>query len=128
MSLRGQPGLDPRDLIQVQPVAYEEDPRGEDYGNTWVARGRPIEVYSEKLTSGELFVEGKSNLTLGYKMYANYRRGTALPVSEKERVWHPEGSRRNPDGTPDYSTALDVSSVVPFAKDGVCQIDAGRTF
>ena len=132
MTILAQPGVYPRDLISVQPVGYGPDPRGEDWGRTWQPKGRPLRAFSRKLTSSELHNTGKSDQVISYNVYVDLPRGfrtgsTMLPVNEKDRLWHPEGSGRNADGTPDYSTSMEIISVVPYPQEGVAQIDVTRT-
>lgn len=128
MSLLSQTGIQIRDLIYVYPFADQPDPRGEDYGYYLQPVGRPLRAFSRKLGAGEAFVQGKANLTVNYRIYINYRRGRPAAVSERMVLWHPEVSAFKPDGSKDPDTALDIQSVVCHADDGVCVIEAGRSF
>jgi len=128
MSLLDQPGITPRDLIRVQPVAWQEGADPDIDLGSWVASAPTIRVYSKKLGSGQSYRDGKQDQTVSYVLYADHRRGRPFPVGEKDRIWHPEASDTHPDGTPDYGTALDVDSVVTYDKDGVGEIQCGRTY
>lgn len=128
MGIRAEPGVTPDDIVRVQPLHYVADPRGEDWGSSWQPRGPKIEAISKQLTSGEAFIEGKKDLTVAFILWVDYIPGRPLPVDVKDRVWHPEISRKLADGTPDYATALEVTSVVPQKKSRICQIDCGRTY
>jgi hypothetical protein len=126
VSLLSQPGVQARDLIEVQVLSNQlVDPADEYAGYAYQPVGS-LRVYSRKLTSGEAFRQGKPETNLNYTLYSSYRRGDPYPVTEKQRIWHPEASALLDNGSPDYETALDISSVVCYASDGVCVIEASR--
>lgn len=126
MSLLAQPGVQARDLIKVIPLTQGYiDPDDPDAGYGWIAQP-PLTVYSRKLTSGEAYVSGKTNTNLNYILYTSYRRGDPQPVTEKQRIWHPEGSERDINGDPIYESAFEIRSVVCYARDGVCKLDISR--
>lgn len=127
MSLLSQPGVQARNLVRVQPVKMlpGADPDVDTPVPTPV--GPEIRVHSEKLTSAQSYREGKQEQTISYVLYADHRRGRSFVVGEKDMIWHPKGSERNPDGTPNYWTALEIDSVVEYDDEGVVRIDAGRT-
>jgi hypothetical protein len=128
LGLRAQPGVIPRDIVRAQPVVWE-DPADPDVDlGEWVANGRPIEVFPRKIGSAESYREGKQDQTLSYTLYADHRRGRAFPLTEKDRIWLEEAGTRRQDGTPDYSTALTVDSVILYNDERVAEIQAGRTY
>lgn len=128
MGLRGQPGVIARDIVRAQPVVWDE-PQDPDVDlGEWVANGRPIEVFPRKLGSAESFREGKQDQILSYTLYADHRRGVPFPVGEKDRIWLEEAGTRHQDGTPDYSTALTVDSVITYNAEKIAEIQAGRTY
>lgn len=133
MSLLAQPGVTTKDIVTIQPVAWQVDPRGEDWGKEWVLKGRPLKAISKRLSSSELFNTGKTDLTIAYNLYVeiprSYTPGVSTPpVVEKDRIWHPEGSKRNSDGTLDYETSMEVRNTQPYPNEGIFQIDCQRTF
>lgn len=129
MSLKSQPGVLARDLIYIQPVKQQMvgDP---DVGyQAWGPVGPMLLAYSQKLGSGQSFREGKQEQTLSYRVIIEYKRGQVYPFGEKDGIWHPQASDRLSDGTPDYSTALSIDSIVSYPEpEGVSVIECGRTY
>lgn len=128
MALRGQPGYDPIDLRTVIPLADTSDP-GEGEAPDWqpIAGMPTLEVISRKLSRGQVFREGMPVTTIAYNLYANHTRGTKFPLDENNRIWHPDDSLRLPDGSPDYRSAFDITSLVTHERDGIAQIDCQRS-
>jgi hypothetical protein len=127
LNLLAQPGIQARDLLTVVPVSRQrEDPGDEDSSLVWLPAEQPMRVFSRKLTSSEAFNQGKTQLTTPYTLYADHRRGTTFPLTTRMRLWHPKASSRNPDGTPDYETALDIQSITEYDTEGVAIIEAYR--
>lgn len=128
MSLRGQPGYDPIDLRTVIPLADVSDP-GEGGNADW----QPLEgfesgilVISRKNTRLQSFREGLGITNISYNLYANHPRGSAFPLTENHRIWHPDDSERWNDGSLNANTAFDITSVVTYERDGIAQIDCQR--
>lgn len=130
MSLASKLLVSPRDLIEVQPVAEElVDPANEYKGYVFRPSGLSLGAYSEKLGAGEGFREGKTETSVNYTLYLDYRRGDPLPVTEKNQIWHPEFSLRDGSGNPDYSDRLlDVQSVRVIRPDMVVEVQAGGSY
>lgn len=127
-ALRGEPGVVSQDIVRIQPVVWDEGVDRDIDTPQWVANGRPIEVISQKIGSAASFREGKPDQTLSYHLYALHTPGRTFPIGEKDRIWHPEASDRNPDGTPNYATAMEVDSVVLRNRERRAIIEAGRTY
>lgn len=127
MSLRSQPGLEPRDLILVQPVRFVPGDDPDIDRPSLQPVGPRREAYSEQVGAGEAYIQGKSNYTLSYTIYVDWMRGTDLGFTVQDYLWHPEASTYHQDGTPDWSTALNIDSIQTFPRDGIARIEAGRT-
>lgn len=130
MSLLSQPGITARDLITVQPLSSQLiDPNNDYRGYGWLPFGPPLRVYSKKLGAGEGFRDGKTQTDVNYTLYADYRRGTTFPITEKHQIWHPEFSRRLDNGDPDYSDRLlDVQSVLVYPNEGIAELQVGGSY
>jgi hypothetical protein len=128
VSLRGQPGYDPIDLRRVVPLEDVSDP-GEGEAPDWqpIEDLPTLEVISRKLSRRQGWAEGLSSTTIALNLYADHRRGTKFPLTENNRIWHPDDSERYADGTPNYRTAFDITSVVTHDREGIAQIDCQRS-
>lgn len=126
MSLATQPGYRKKELVTIQPLALEPDPRGEEWGNIWQPSGATMQVINRKLGAAESFGQGKRDQTYSYILYADYKRGTTFRVNEKMQVWHPEVSHRNQDGSIDVNTGMEVDSVVTYRRDGIAVLECHR--
>lgn len=127
MSLPEKLGVARKDLIEVIPVASQDDPRGKNWGKVWAPLLDPPElrVFSRKIGAGEAYRDGKTETRVNFTVYADHRRTVPFPLNERHRLWHPELSKRNSDDTPNYATALEIQSVVTNNQDGVAIIDCG---
>jgi hypothetical protein len=128
VSLRGQPGYDPIDLRTIVPLADVSDP-GEGGNPDWqpIEGFSSLEVISRKLSRQQVFREGMPVTTIAYNLYADHRKGITFPITENHRIWHPDDSENNPDGTPNLRTAFDITSVVTYDREGIAQIACQRS-
>jgi hypothetical protein len=128
MTLEGA-GVPRKRIIQIVPLSSQpvdpDHPYDSDYKYLpTVPNG--MRAYSKKLSAGAAYNLGKEEGTVNYQIFVDYRDGQTLPVTEKSRIWHPEYSTKNEDGTKNYEErTLDVQSVVPYPDDGVAEIQAG---
>lgn len=129
MSLLAEPGVSARDLIFVQPLKFEEGADPDIDLGQWVADGPPLKVLSVELGGAESYREGKQDQSVSYTLYVSTKRGQPKPVDVRGRIWHPEASERNPDGTPNYATALSVDSAIlrKGVSGMICVVECGRT-
>jgi hypothetical protein len=130
MSLAGKLLVSPRDLIKVQPVSNQPiDPDDEWQGYAFLPSGPLLTVYSEKAGAGEGAGDNRTETSVSYTLYADYRRGASIPVTEKHQIWHPEFSLKLENGNPDYTDRLlDIQSVRVIRPDMVLEIQASGSY
>lgn len=70
------------EIVDIQPLAYTDDPRGPSYGKTWRPSGAPFKGLPLKVSAREAFSLGKESTTVTYRILCD----PPLAVDEKSRV------------------------------------------
>jgi hypothetical protein len=126
MSITGLPGVEARFLDDVIPVKFlaGADPDRDDRVMTPVSEA--LRAHSMKSSVGRNFNTRGTINVISYRLLMDWDGYENFPVTEKDYIWHSEGSEYLADGSPDYTTSFEVQSIVPNKKKRYAVIEISR--